>query len=173
MDIDLYTNSSTWNAGNGVRSAEEQIVINHAQSFINANADGRVIRIITSNDDIFDGIAALNPTVPLFFDTSGAHQNHLHIDVGPPTRQAGLANLPGDFDLNDVVDATDYVLWRKLEGVMYTQSHYNAWRTGFDSSRLGASSGGGGETAVPEPVALCMLLPAIAWLTLRRKVGCG
>jgi peptidoglycan hydrolase-like protein with peptidoglycan-binding domain len=173
MDIDLYTNSSTWNFGDGVRSAEEQIVINHAQSFINANADGRVIRFISSNDDIYDGIAALNPTAPLFFDTSGGHQNHLHIDVGPPTRQAGLANLPGDFDLNDIVDATDYVWWRKWLGVLYTQSHYDAWRNGFGQSRAPMSGGGSvGESSVPEPAALYLLLPAIAWLQCTRKAGC-
>lgn len=170
MDIDLYTNSSTWNAGNGVRSSEEQIVINHARSFINAAAEGRVNRIITSNDDIYDGIAALNPTVPLFFDTSGAHENHLHIDIAPPTRQVGLANLPGDFDLNDVVDAADYVLWRKWEGVMYTQTQYNSWRSGFGRV-LAGGSGGGGEAAVPEPTAMIILVPALMLRQYRRYGG--
>jgi peptidoglycan hydrolase-like protein with peptidoglycan-binding domain len=169
MDIDLYTNSSTWNAGDGVRSAEEQIVINHAAAFINAGASGRVIRFITSNDDIYDGIAALSPSAPLFFDTSGAHQNHLHIDVGSPTRQAGLANLPGDFDLNDVVDATDYVMWRKLLGVMYTSAQYQTWRTGFGRVRTSAVGGGGSGSPVPEPSAAALVAMWTAAIWLRRS----
>jgi peptidoglycan hydrolase-like protein with peptidoglycan-binding domain len=166
MDIDLYTNSSTWNYGNGVRDAEEQIVINHASAFIRAGTTGRVIRIITSNDDIYDGIAALNPTTALYYDTSGGHQNHLHIDVGPPTRISGLANLPGDFDLNDVVDASDYVWWRKGLGTMYTPSQYNTWLANFGKVRVGAVGAGQGA-AVPEPRAMGLLFSAAVIF------GCG
>jgi hypothetical protein len=167
MDIDLYTNSSTWNFGDGVRSAEEQVVIDHAKAFINANAEGRVIRFITSNDDIYDGIAALNPTAPLFFDTSGAHQNHLHIDIGPPVRLPGLANLAGDFDMNDVVDTSDYVIWRKLFGGASAQALFSEWRKHFGKSRTGA--GGGGQGTVPEPAMLATLLPAVIWFRCQRN----
>ncbi len=159
-DIDLYTNQSTWNGGNGIRSAEEQIVINHASAFIRAAASGRTIRIITSNDDIYDGIAALNPTTSLYDDTSGSHQNHLHIDVGSPARIAGSANLAGDFDLNDVVDAADYVLWRKGLGVMYTSAQYGVWRANFGTARTGGTGGGSSPAAanIPEPGAAVMLI---------------
>ncbi len=158
MDIDLYTNSSTWNFGNGVRSNEEQIVINHAMAFINAGASGRVVRIITSNDDIYNGIAALNPTVPLYYDTSGGHQNHLHIDIGPPPQVPGLANLAGDFNLDDAVDARDYIVWRQGLDKTHTQSQRNIWRTNFGkvidrSSGLGSAFAEGivAGQAVPEP----------------------
>ena len=177
MDIDLYTNSSTWNYGNGVRDAEEQIVINHASAFIRAGATGWVKRIITSNDDIYDGIAALNPTTALYYDDSGGHQNHLHIDVGPPTQIAGLANLSGDFDLNDVVDAADYVLWRKSLGTMYTQPQYNTWRANFGKVRAGAAGTGSGAQAVgiPEPATAIMLLWATILLccgrSFRRRIA--
>ena len=112
-DIDLGTDSSTWNYGNGTTSSEEQKVISHAISFVDAGATGRVIRFITSNQDIYDGIHTARPNVALYYDTSGGHQNHLHIDVGPPTQVAGLANLAGDFNLDDVVDARDYVVWAR------------------------------------------------------------
>jgi peptidoglycan hydrolase-like protein with peptidoglycan-binding domain len=172
MDIDLYTDSSTWNYGNAVRSAEEQIVINHASAFIRAGASGRVIRIITSNDDIYDGIAALNPTTALYYDTSGGHQNHLHIDVGPPARSAGLANLPGDFDLNDVVDAADYVLWRKGLGTMYTQAQYNTWRGNFGDVRAGAAAAGSPPHPglAPEPASAASLLGATLVLCCARPI---
>jgi hypothetical protein len=172
MDIDLYTNSSTWNYGDGVRSAEEQIVINHASAFIRAGATGRVIRIITSNDDIYDGIAALNPTTALYYDTSGGHQNHLHIDVGPPTQIAGLANLPGDFNFNDVVDASDYVVWRKQLGIMYTQSQFNTWRANFGRVRVTQSGAGSGAAApVPEPATILLLLAASSSTHFQRRRG--
>jgi peptidoglycan hydrolase-like protein with peptidoglycan-binding domain len=115
MDIDLGTVSSTWNYGNGVTSAEEQIVINHAVSFANAGASGRLIRVITSNQDIYDGIDAAS-NVALYYDESGGHQNHLHLDVGPPSRIAGRANLAGDFNLDDVVNHHDFALWQTAFG---------------------------------------------------------
>jgi hypothetical protein len=165
MDIDLYTNSSTWNYGNGVRSTEEQIVINHAQSFINAAASGAVVRFITSNQDIYDGIAALNPTVALYYDTSGGHQNHLHIDIGSPIRAAGLANLAGDFNLDDVVDARDYVIWRSGLNKTYTQSQLAIWRSNFGKSVIGrpmnlsfAAAGSVGSMTIPEPATLISIL---------------
>jgi peptidoglycan hydrolase-like protein with peptidoglycan-binding domain len=178
MDIDLYTNSSTWNYGNGALSAEEQIVIQHASGFIRAGASGRVIRIITSNDDIYDGIASLNPTTALYYDTSGGHQNHLHIDVGPPTRLAGRANMPGDFDFNDVVDASDYVLWRKGLSTMYTAAQYNLWRASFGHVEAGGSGSGSGVdySAVPEPAGASFLLWGMAGpfsRILRRRMVIG
>ena len=59
MDIDLGTDSSTWNPGNGTLSSEEQKVVTHAVSFANAiSAAGGVARFITSNDDIYAAIDA-------------------------------------------------------------------------------------------------------------------
>jgi hypothetical protein len=116
-DIDLYTHSSTWNMGDGVVSAEEQIVIQHAISFVDAGAQGRVTRILTSNQDILNGINALRPGIAVF-DSSGGHQNHLHIDVRAPVRLTGLPNLPGDLNLDDVVDARDYLVWRRGLGTI-------------------------------------------------------
>ncbi len=65
---------------------------------------------------------------------------------------------PGDFNFDGVVDAADYVVWRKTIGAA---PEYQAWRENF-----GASSGGAGglasateygATIVPEPVALQLL----------------
>ncbi len=114
MDIDLHVNGSTWNFGNGTLSSEENIVVQHAVAFIdNAAPDARVSRIITSNVDILNGIRNLRPTMSFFNDTSGGHQNHLHFDIGPPTQRADVAELRGDFNLDDVVAAGDIDLLRK------------------------------------------------------------
>ncbi|MDZ4658252.1 MAG: hypothetical protein SH868_11800 [Bythopirellula sp.] len=114
MDIDLHVDDSTWNFGNGALSTEENIVVQHAVTFIdNAPPDARISRIITSNVDILNEIRRLRPTMSFFNDTSGGHQNHLHFDVGPPTLRADAAERRGDFNLDDVRDAGDIDLLRK------------------------------------------------------------
>jgi hypothetical protein len=153
MDIDLYTNASTWNGGNGFLDSEEQIVVAHAVSFLQANATASVRRILTSNQDILGGINSQFPGIAVY-DSSGGHVNHLHIDVRPPTQVGGLANLPGDFDLNDAVDAADYVIWRKGLGAMYGQTAYDAWRASYNSMGVRPHGSGSSSTlvvAAPEP----------------------
>ena len=176
MDIDLGTDSSTWNPGNGTLSSEEQKVVTHAVSFANAiSAAGGVARFITSNDDIYAAIDAAT-NVALWDDPSGAHENHLHIDVDVPDRIAGLANLAGDFNLDDVVDAKDYVVWRTDLNKTLTQSNYTQWRANFGKTitnrpiAAGADYDGGGLSfgSIPEPstalFAICIVrrLPGIS-----------
>jgi hypothetical protein len=172
-DIDLGTDSSTWNYGNGTLSAEENIVVQHALSFVNAGASGRVIRFITSNDDIYDAIHAASPSTALYYDTSGAHQNHLHIDIGPPTRVAGLARLAGDFNLDDVVDARDYVVWRANLGKTLMQTDYNTWRANFGKSINNRAATGAelDPTPVPEPTILVTILITATLAQFCRRTG--
>jgi len=96
----------------------------------------------------------------------------------------GFDGLAGDFNDDNVVDAADYVMWRKTMGQtvpMFTGADGNgnaridagdlaAWKMNF--GRVGAGSGGGG--AVPEPVALGMIAVAtlVSTALLRRK-RCG
>jgi hypothetical protein len=180
MDIDLYTNSATWNLGNGTIDSEEQKVISHAISFVNAGATGRVIRFITSNQDIYDGIHAASPNTPLYYDTSGDHQNHLHIDVGPPTQVSGLANLSGDFNLDDVVDDRDYLVWRRGLNKTLTQADYTQWRSNFGKTitnrpvAAGAdySPGFAGNMPVPEPLMMFLALLSLGLTTLAPREFC-
>jgi len=71
----------------------------------------------------------------------------------------------GDFNANGVVDAADYVVWRKRNG---SQTEYNVWR-----SHYGQPPGSGAEAiasaAVPEPVTLVLLMFAAAGIHLRRR----
>ena len=156
-DIDLATNSSTHNWGNGALSTDEANVVKHAVAFVDANASGRVIRFITSNQDIYDGIHAARPSVSLYYDTSGGHQNHLHIDVGSPTRIAGRANLTGDFNLDDAVNAQDLnVAWKQYFGDNYTGADFLTWQRNFGSSQTLAFAEAA-ALSVPEPSALILL----------------
>jgi hypothetical protein len=77
-----------------------------------------------------------------------------------------LAGLPGDYNKNHVVDAGDYVWWRKN---LNTRSGYNSWRTNF-----GATGGSGTSIAtgaVPEPTSIAAWggILAVVLLVNRRR----
>jgi glycosidase len=67
--------------------------------------------------------------------------------------------LPGDFDRNGVVDAADYVVWRKTSG---TQTAYNQWRSHFGQSNGNGGAGiSAGQGGVPEPATPALLVAAV------------
>jgi hypothetical protein len=79
-----------------------------------------------------------------------------------------VAALAGDYNGDGVVDAADYVVWRKTDG---TPTGYNAWRANF-----GETAGGGGtginsssHRNVPEPASAASLL--VAMLVVLAIVG--
>ncbi len=72
-----------------------------------------------------------------------------------------LAGLAGDYNKNQVVDAGDYVLWRKL---LNTPSGYNSWRSNFSAAGMDAESGTSvAAFAIPEPPTLAMVLLGFPW----------
>jgi hypothetical protein len=79
-----------------------------------------------------------------------------------------VASIPGpddigDYNHNGVVDAADYVVWRKIPG---TPAAYDTWRAHF-----GEPSGGGGAalSLVPEPSTLLLGGLAAVGILLRRR----
>lgn len=83
----------------------------------------------------------------------------LEIDVLPPSER-----LLGDYNLDNKVDAADYVVWRKtgIDG----QLGYDNWRANF-----GASQGAGSVSAVgvPEPNTFVMLVLGASLALARRR----
>lgn len=82
-------------------------------------------------------------------------------------------SVPGDYNGNDVVDAGDYVLWRKLPGTLPADHNfrnevvtpgtveagdYAAWRARFGNNSAPGSGSGLEGGAVPEPASVCLLL---------------
>jgi hypothetical protein len=75
--------------------------------------------------------------------------------------------LPGDHNEDGIVDAADYVVWRKLNSDDTTA--YNDWVTNFGRSDVGAGgSGEFGAPSVPEPAAILLLSLGICMPAARR-----
>ncbi len=79
-----------------------------------------------------------------------------------------VAPLLGDFNNDGVVDAADYLVWRKGLGTTYTQTDYDVWRVHFGATAgIGASALA--NVTVPEPAMLVMLIVATAGSCLLRR----
>jgi len=81
------------------------------------------------------------------------------------TFEGSVGPLPGDFNGDDIVDAADYVVWRKNFG---TQTSYDVWRAHFGQT-AGSGSSTVANTTVPEPTTLVMLIVATVGIRLRRR----
>jgi hypothetical protein len=85
--------------------------------------------------------------------------------------------LIGDYNANGIVDAADYVMWRKFNNTSTTLPNdstpglvngldYTAWRENFGES---GGAGGGESAAIPEPSSAILALAAVVALSLRRR----
>jgi Type I phosphodiesterase / nucleotide pyrophosphatase len=75
-------------------------------------------------------------------------------------------SLPGDFNLDNKVDAADYVAWQKGVGVAAMSGQYSTWQANFGYSLGG---GGGGQANVPEPAGVVWILLAVAAVLSKRR----
>jgi hypothetical protein len=89
---------------------------------------------------------------------------------------SAAAGLAGDYNGNNVVDAADYVLWRKGLGTTFIQDDYTIWRAHFGQtagSGAGAAIGSAGaaslQASVPEPAALVLFVLGVGWLWTERR----
>jgi hypothetical protein len=81
----------------------------------------------------------------------------------------GPVGVVGDYNANGIVDAADYVLWRKTPSSFGGDpAGYTTWR-----SRFGSTSGSGADlgsaAAVPEPTGIFLLAIGIAAAATRRR----
>jgi hypothetical protein len=78
-------------------------------------------------------------------------------------------SIAGDFNGDGLVDAGDYVVWRKNLGTIFTQADYDVWRAHFGQT-AGSGAGTIANATVPEFSTLIMLiLAAPGWSFLRRR----
>ena len=86
-------------------------------------------------------------------------------DFNGETRAFLISSIPaplqGDYNGNGIVDAADYVVWRKGFGTTYNQADFDVWRTHFGQTAVGSGAGTLLSGApVPEPSGLVLLLAA-------------
>jgi hypothetical protein len=89
------------------------------------------------------------------------------------TASPGLA---GDYNEDGVVDAADYVLWRKNVGAPTLpnrgqgisgdvgEEDYNVWRARFGESAANGADFGASSAAVPEPNGAVLASLAVCWM---------
>lgn len=95
----------------------------------------------------------------------------------PPTNPASLlkaafdareaiVGLPGDFNGDGTVDASDYTVWRDGLGVIYEPTDYDLWLSNYGAAAPPTTF------SVPEPAATVWIgLMAAAVVSRRRRVG--
>ena len=131
------------------------------------------------------GLAVGTYTLINYAGTLGGAVANLGIPTGPAAFAYSLVNnatntsidltvgIAGDYNGNGVVDAADYVLWRKggplqnevdAPGTVNSQD-YVEWRARFGNPSPGSGSGAlGGVSTVPEPSAGLLALFAMSGL---------
>jgi hypothetical protein len=78
------------------------------------------------------------------------------------------AFMPGDFDHNGVIDAADYVVWRRGVETAFSQSDYGAWRAHY-GQLPGSGSAGTSIAAVPEPALLTLFAVCLSAVCFTRR----
>lgn len=94
---------------------------------------------------------------------------------------SAVAGLLGDYNEDDIVDAADFVVWRKAEQTGVADlpndnddpgnigpAEYALWRANFGSTLPGSGSGLGGG-AVPEPASVVLVMLGMAAMAMGRR----
>jgi hypothetical protein len=74
-------------------------------------------------------------------------------------------DLPGDYNFDGNVDASDYVLWRKNDT---TLPGYENWRSHYGQTLSGSGAIRSADAAIPEPTSLLLILSAAIFGSRRR-----
>jgi autotransporter-associated beta strand protein len=94
----------------------------------------------------------------------GSAASAFYMLVGSSSVTLQAAGIPGDFNFDGVVDAGDYIVWRKGPG--YLPSYYDLWRAHFGET---GGAGNANHVSVPEPLASILLLVGLPLLLRGRS----
>ncbi|MEX2310758.1 MAG: hypothetical protein WD738_24535 [Pirellulales bacterium] len=133
---------------------------------------GQTFTILTADDVDGEFTTEVLPSVPgLIFDVLYNPQSVV--------LQILAAGIAGDYNADGIVDAADYVVWRKYNNTATTlpndstpgtsAADYDVWRAHFgDTIGTGAGDIASARNAVPEPCTLVLALAGLAfWTRLR------
>jgi hypothetical protein len=157
----------------------------HQQSGIFTNTNGSLTTVVQTGDLLFGGTVTDLNLGRFGLDPNGSGNLAFSYRLADGREGVALARvisepLPGDYDGNGVVDASDYVVWRKTLGTTGTglaadgngngeidTGDYDLWRAHFGESTE--------AEGIPEPATLTMLgLGVLAVLgCIRRRCLCS
>jgi autotransporter-associated beta strand protein len=163
-------------------SAMDSLAISGALNITNATVDfNQIGSALTAGAHVFASYGSLSgATFASVLDLPAGFSIDYNYLSGNQIALVGApAGLPGDYNNNGVVDAGDYVLWRKggplqnevnLPGTVNAQD-YIEWKARFGNTLgSGAGSGSGSATAaVPETTSTLMLIMGILTISCRRR----
>ncbi|MCI0629996.1 MAG: hypothetical protein L0Y44_05005 [Phycisphaerales bacterium] len=160
------------------RGAERRIAIKTSAGDYSpgllANWDGplqfRIEKTATGGGRITLGAASETLDVTSLALNSRAQATFEFGAFGAVTRAvASFGPIGGDFNHDGLVNAADYVVWRKGLEPSSTQYDYNAWRANFgDNIGIPAVGAASSPIAVPEPGSLILLCCALLAVPRRR-----
>jgi hypothetical protein len=96
-------------------------------------------------------------------DLPGNYQWELTYGVDSLLLEVIGGGLAGDFNIDGVVDAADYTVWRDGLGSIYNQSHYTLWKNNYGATNVSMS------VSVPEPAAIMLLVLAFVAQAISRR----
>ena len=79
-----------------------------------------------------------------------------------------MAVSPGDYNYDGIVNAADYVVWRKNPG-SFPADAYEDWRAHFGQTATGSGSGAIVNAVISEPTTLVLLIVGTASAVIRRR----
>jgi hypothetical protein len=79
---------------------------------------------------------------------------------------AAAPGLPGDFNNDGIVNAADYVVWRKTGS---PPDGYNTWRTNFGNADSGAGNTAHSNAPMPEPATCWLAIWSAALIAAARR----
>ncbi len=140
----IYNVTNTNNSGTG--SLRQAITdMNNAGLQLNSSGQGSVLASF-DRDQVFQGLIFPGGPFPFTIDTEDRLVATTTSGAGTTEFSAlSYPTLPGDYNLNGSVDASDYIIWRKNDGktnALYTQgdgnfdgvvdqADYDVWRSHY------------------------------------------
>jgi hypothetical protein len=141
----------------------------------------------TDIDDALAGVRhfrILHNPLQSFSGASPAGGGEFYLDNIHALSSIDPPDTTGDYNGNSIVDAADYVLWRKTLGQAVAMNgdgadgnqngtvdpdDYNIWRMNFGRVFTGPASSNGSMTAVPEPTTFALIAAVVALASWSRK----
>ena len=119
---------------------------------------GQMFTVLTAGSVTYNGLAL-----------GGSAASSFYLLVGPSSVTLQAAGLPGDYNFDGVVDAADYVVWRKGPGICRCTTIFGGLISAIRAGVVRCCD----ESSVPEPTTALLLVCGLLPLLCRRELACA